>query len=257
MFDCHIHTQHFSTDGEQTISECIATLQNLKLGGTITEHIDYGYPNPCEYVFDIDEYFNAFFKYRSDTLKLGVEVGMQHIVLDKNKELVKSHDFDLVIAAIHMLSGFDIYYEDFYKDKTKSEAYNIYFDTMLNCIYEFSDFDVLAHLDYITRYSPYDDKYIHYNEFKKYLDEILNYLVKNNKVLEINTRLFSDKVAVKVIEEILVVYKNMGGKYVTLGSDAHVATNLGMHFDTATNLANCYNLKTVYFDKRNMQYTPL
>lgn len=254
MFDCHIHTRHFSTDADMTIHECLNTLKEKNLGGIITEHIDYGYPNPEEFIFNIDEYFTSFSKYRNDTLKLGIEVGMQSCVTAKNKKLIQSYNFDLVVAAIHMVSGFDIYYEDFYKDKTKEESYNLYFETMLQGIYELADFDVLAHLDYITRYSPYKDKYIYYDIFKKYLDEILDYLIKNDKVLEINTRLFDDQKAISVIEKIVSVYKNMGGKYITMGSDAHIANNIGMYFDTASELANCYDLKPVYFDKRNMQY---
>lgn len=254
IFDCHIHTKHFSTDAKMTIDECLNALNHNNISGIITEHIDYDYPDPAQFVFDPNEYFTEFVKYRSTSLKLGVEVGMQDVALSKNKALIQNNPFDMVIAATHMVHGTDIYYPEFYYDKSKETSYSEYFDAMLNGINKLGDFDTLAHLDYISRYSPYDDPYIHYSEYHRYIDEILNYIINTGKALEINTRLFDDDKAVNTIDKIMSVYSKMGGKYITFGSDAHIASNIGMNFKKACHIAQQYNLRPVYFENRNMQY---
>lgn len=255
LFDCHIHTKHFSTDAKMTINECTSALRANNMSGIITEHIDYDYPDPSQFIFEPSKYFEDFGKYRSSSLKLGVEVGMQDSVINRNRTLIKNNPFDMVIAAIHMVLGSDIYYPEFYYDKSKETSYSEYFDAMLNGINSLDDFDTLAHLDYISRYSPYDDPYINYKDFKKYIDEILNYIIHNEKALEINTRLFDDEKAVNTIDEIVSVYAKMGGRYITLGSDAHIATNIGMNFNKAVSIVQKYNLRTVYFEHRTMQYS--
>ena len=43
------------------------------------------------------------------------------------------------------------------------------------------------------------------------------------------------------------------GKYVTLGSDAHAAKAVGMHFDVAQKIAKTAGLTIVYYKKRQRQ----
>ena len=45
-------------------------------------------------------------------------------------------------------------------------------------------YNVVGHLDYISRYAPYDDKSVYDNEYMEIIDEILKVLVKKDKGLD-------------------------------------------------------------------------
>ena len=48
-------------------------------------------------------------------------------------------------------------------------------------------------------------------------------------------------------------YRELGGRYVTLGSDAHVAEAIGAHFAAAEELAAATRLRIVTFKERHME----
>ena len=48
-------------------------------------------------------------------------------------------------------------------------------------------------------------------------------------------------------------YRELGGRYVTIGSDAHVPTAVGAYFDRALALAYAFDLTVVTFRERKMQ----
>ena len=59
--------------------------------------------------------------------------------------------------------------------------------------------------------------------------------------------------AVESLTELYTRYAELGGKYVTLGSDAHAAKAVGMHFDVAQKIAKTAGLTIVYYKKRQRQ----
>ena len=59
--------------------------------------------------------------------------------------------------------------------------------------------------------------------------------------------------AVESLTELYTRYAELGGKYVTLGSDAHAAKAVGMHFDVAQKIAKTAGLTIVYYKKRQCQ----
>ena len=108
-------------------------------------------------------------------------------------------------------------------------------------------------IDYICRKAPYEDNELYYSDFPEIIDEILLTLINNNKVIEINTRRFHNKKSIDSLTKIYKRYKTLGGKYVTLGSDAHYANVVSNHFDTAIEMANECDLIPVYFKERKME----
>lgn len=254
MFDTHLHTTPFSSDSHMTIDELLEKQKEKSLGLILTEHIDYDFPPPNTYEFSPDEYFKTYGNLRDDNFLLGLEVGMQLSVVNKNINLVKSYPFDMVIGSIHAVNNYDLYYPGYHENlNSKREAYSLYLECMLANIKAFKDFDTLAHIDYICRKAPYDDNELYYRDFPEIIDEILLTLIKDNKAIEINTRRFNDEKAIKSVLEIYRRYKALGGKYITIGSDSHYAKIVGNHFDKALDIAKECELTPVYFKERKMQ----
>ena len=253
MFDTHIHS-NFSTDSKMKIGEASQRAQDLNIGIIVTEHMDLLYPVPDKFIFDTEAYFNEYEKIRNERLLLGIEIGMRMDCIEESKDICIHNPFDYVIGSVHIVNGFDIYKEEYYKGRTKDEAYMEYFDCMLKCIKEYDFIDSMGHIDYIARYARYDDKEIYYDRYKETIDEILKYIADNNKAIEINTRRFNDKNAVKNLLPIYKRFSELGGRMVTIGSDAHKVQNIGDNLKTAFDMAEYCNLKVVYFKNRKLYY---
>lgn len=251
-FDCHVHTK-ISTDSKMDIRDAVKASKDKGIGLIITEHMDLNFPRPNEFVFDVDNYFNEYNPYRGDDLLLGIELGMDKDSVDMGKTICE-REFDFVIGSVHMIDNMDIYEGNLYENKTKKEAFENYFKCMLDCIEKFPFIDTLGHIDYISRYARYDDKEIYYHEFSDFIDEILKYLSKNDKSIELNTRRFKDK---KALENLITIYKRfyeLGGRTVTIGSDCHSSDFIGQDLKLGYEIADLCNLKPVYYKERKIHF---
>ena len=251
MFDTHMHTIPFSTDSGMVFSDLLKVRKGKDIGVILTEHIDLAFGDPSEFYFDPDTYFKKLSPYRNDHLLLGVEIGMTADTNDRNREIVRSHPFDMVIGSIHFMRGKDIYYPEFFAMfPGKTEVFSEYLDTMAEMISTFNDFDTLGHMDYIGRVAPYPDPLLYYEDFPEQIDRILKLLIAKDKCLEINTRQFDKPKAVAALKKICARFHELGGQYVTIGSDAHTPVAVGAYLKEAYALAAECGLTPVIYRER-------
>ena len=251
MFDTHMHTTPFSTDSCMEIAEVLRKQRQNGLGVVLTEHMDYEFPEPQVFAFDPAAYFSAYGPYRNDRFLLGVETGLQCSVREKNRALISTHPFDMVIGAIHVVCGRDLYgpsYFSLFSDKTS--AYTTYLQTIYENIRDYDAFDTFAHMDYISRNAPYKDPILRYEDFSEQIDRILQLLAAQEKSLEINTRLFGNQQAVTALGTICSRFAELGGHTVTIGSDAHCCEHIGAYLEQAYQLASECGLLPVYYKER-------
>lgn len=251
IFDNHMHTE-FSFDSEMKAKDAIATADRLGLGIVFTEHFDYDYPGEEDFTFSPEKYMEAYSPLRGDRLRLGVEIGMTRESREANKQFVKQVPFDLVIGSIHLLDNKDIYFPEFYKDRKKEEVYLTYFTAMAEEA-AVQDIDVLGHIDYMARYAPYGEPKIDYGSFREAIDKVLRTILDRGIVMELNSRRLGDGHAVEELIPIYRRYKELGGRYVTIGSDAHTADAVGAHFKTALDFIGAVGLQPVAFTGRKLQ----
>ena len=249
IFDSHTHTK-FSADSKMLAKDAIARAESLNLGLVFTEHFDEELEG--NFKFNPAEYFGEYKKFRGDKVRLGVEVGMTKTAREVNKNFVASADFDQVIGSIHMLDGEDIYHKEFFFGKDKISVYKNYFNVLAQEA-EVQDFDVLGHIDYICRAATYDDTSIDYAGFKNEIDKVLKIVVERDKVLELNTRRLHNKEVFLELKPVYESYKNFGGRYVTIGSDAHRAEVIGNYFSDALKFIDEIGLSVVTFCERKLQ----
>jgi len=241
IFDCHSHTK-FSADSEMLATDAIARAESLNLGIVFTEHFDYNLPGDIDFTFDAAQYMDEYKNLRSDKVKLGVEIGLRKSAREANKNFLAQANFDLVIGSIHVVDNIDIYNKIFYADKDKMTAYRKYFAAMAEEA-AVADFDILGHIDYICRAATYENPEIEYETFKPEIDEVLKILIERKKILELNTRRLNNKIALKGLESVYKRYKDLGGEFITIGSDAHVIDAVGANFDVALNFVESLGLK--------------
>lgn len=243
LCDQHMHST-YSGDAKSSMEDMIlaAIDKGLKYI-TFTEHMDFGYPYlPGEegmFELNTDAYLYNLLTMRAkyeDKIRIcfGVELGMDLDEVRDNAIYAKSHEFDLIIASVHVVDKVDPYYPQYFEDKSEEEAYGLYFRRMYENLLKFENFDVLGHLDYIVRYGPNKDENYKYETYKDTIDNILKYLVEHEKGLEINTGGLREGIkSVHPTLEILKKYKELGGEIVTIGSDAHSTATIASDFDKA------------------------
>ncbi|MEG0774142.1 histidinol phosphate phosphatase [Clostridium sp.] len=253
IFDTHIHTS-FSTDSKMNIKDAIQRAKSLNIGLIITDHMDLNYPEKDKFVFDIKRFFETYEPYRSSSLLLGIELGMDTKYENENKLIVDNYNFDEIIGSQHFLHGFDIYEGALYEGRIKEDLFRDYFLEIIHSLKTHSYIDTLGHIDFISRYYPLEDKEIYYEDYCDYIDEVLKLCINNDIAMEINTRRLSNITAFNNLTKIFKRYKDLGGKYVTLGSDAHTLVSIGSNLDKGFYIADSVNLIPVYFKNRKMNY---
>ena len=251
IFDSHSHTA-FSGDSEMKAEEALAAADVAGLGLVFKEHLDLDYPGDIAFTFDPATYWQQYEPLRGDRLMLGIEVGMQSATAERSRAFVDTVPFDLVIGSVHMVDGKDIYYKEAYGNLSKAEFFHKYYQQMADNIRQHGFIDVLGHIDYIARYAPYENPDISYGSFQADIDAVLRAAIETDTVLELNTRRLGSRLAVKELLPVYSRYRGLGGRFVTLGSDAHTADAIGGNFRIARELVEAVGLKTVTFRERKI-----
>lgn len=260
VFDTHTHSTH-SPDSRMSLSQGIEEAIRVGLAGIIfTDHYDIDVPegvmpfdfDPIKRGEEIDSLTAAN---RLEVLK-GIELGLQPGSLEKIASFASMYEFDTIIASVHFVRGIDPYSGDFYSGLGYKEAYSAYLEEIFYCITRYGDFDILGHFDYIARYAPYDVRSITLKEFGDYLEEILRYLAQNGKSLEINTNSYRERNGSTPILDpnILRRFRELGGEFLSIGSDAHDKERVGENFNSYLGMAvECgFNYMTHYKARKHV-----
>ena len=210
----------------------------------LNEH-DYGY-----LYYSADRFFadynavKAKYKDIHKDIKIcaGIEFGEPHIYIDEWQKLVK-YPYDYIIGSIHWLGSL-FPTEQVRAKHSAKEYFTWYWDEVLRMV-KHGGFDALGHIDFPKRY--YGELY--YTDAK--IKEIYRYLLDKDMLIEINTSSLRKGLTETMPgEELLELYKESGGKYVILGSDAHEVKDLGAGNAEAKKLIEKYHFQEVVFEKR-------
>lgn len=262
--DFHTHC-NFSTDSEATPESMISGAIKKGLSHLcLTDHMDMDYPGTTKehplFEFDSANYFAKLAPLKESCrnqlfLGIGVELGLRPGRPDLNHRmhrLLKDYSFDFVLGSVHLLDNDDPYYESYWKNRSAKDVLSKYFNDMFLSLQEYDNFDSLGHLDYLTRYIPSfcGDKDYCYKEYKEIIDEILKLLIRKEKALEINTKgLIAGLSCFHPKLEVLTHYLELGGKLLTIGSDAHAPEAIATEFRQTEELLRSVGIQGYYIYK--------
>lgn len=241
----HIHS-NYSWDCKMKLNDIAETLVKNGISyATITDHVELD-KEPLPYVLtslkirnvEIDR-INEIYEGKLVLYK-GVEISEPNLY-PKEVELINELSLDLIMGSVHKIDR---------SAKTMvgiKNAYYEYYKRLMSMITT-RKIDVVGHLDYINRY--YDFNYFTPNQIK----ELLQAIKENNQIIEINTSAarrcsYSTFPTTDTIKE----YRNIVGKYVTIGTDAHEVNELVSGLSDIDSLIDTYNIQPVVFEKRKMK----
>ena len=232
--DLHVHTDNSPDGNHSPMFICEHAEFDGMRAIALTDHCEVDVYQAERYDKRVQQaYFEASkaqSAFRGKVLVLrGIELGQPHYDKDTANAILSARAYDVVIGSVHNLRGREDFY--FTEHFTEAQAHALlteYFDEILHLL-DWGNFDVLAHLTYPLRYF-YSKSGITVNlhEYQPQIDAILKRTAETGKALEINTAGIRQPIG-KMSPELETVkrFRELGGEFVTYGSDAHYAEDVG------------------------------
>ena len=260
--DYHLHSE-FSDDSKELMERQVEKAIKLGLDEMcFTDHADYGIkrdwddPRGIEWRqgdgislgdvareplanVDYPRYFAKIARIRAaygDAIKIrsGLEFGIQSITVDDYERLFAKYqdELDFVLFSMHQVDNKEFWTQDFQRGRSQKEYNEAYYEEILKTMKAFKHYSVLAHLDLLVRYDkagryPFD-------KVRDLVAEILKQAIADGKGIEVNTSSWHYGLSdTQPSRDILHLYKDLGGRIITVGSDAHQTSYLADHIKDA------------------------
>ena len=271
--DYHLHTE-FSDDSNELMEDQIERAIELGFDEIcFTDHVDYGTKkdwdegdiqyrggdgigtavdelSPIANV-DYPAYFDKLHRMKevySDriTLKQGLEFGIQTITIDKFEKLFSRYEqeLDFILLSMHQIDNKELWTQDFQRNYCQKDYNELYYKEIYDVMKSYDHYSVLAHLDLIVRYDL-NGRYP-FRLVEDQIAEILKLAIRNGKGIEINTSSWhyglDDTMPSR---DLLKLYHDLGGRIITIGSDAHTTKYVGDHYEDAADLLKEIGFKEI------------
>lgn len=243
--DYHVHT-YYSDDSDYPMEDVIKDGISLGLDEIcFTDHVDYGvkrdHDDPRGMLkrefdgvvlsnVDYPKYFAEIESLRKKyegkiNIKQGLEFGIQTTTITDFEKLFNKYPLDFVIMSVHQVDNLEFWHQDFQRGKKQDEYNYLYYKEILDVIKVYKDYSILGHVDSIVRYDLAGE--YPFEKIRDIVTEILKTAISDNKGIEINTSCF--RYGLKDLtpsRDIIRLYKELGGKIITIGSDSHKKEHL-------------------------------
>ena len=262
--DSHTHSEN-SFDGNDSIIMMCESASNLGLYSlTVTDHCECQEYFAEDYRSTISKSILDISKSRAlyhDRVKVltGIELGQPTQDIKAAEDALSLADYDFVLGSLHNLRGEkDFYFLD-YSEETAPQILERYFYELLELAKQ-NLFDSLAHITYPMRYIVGNAGLnLKLDAYSDITDEILRTVIRNNKAIEVNTSGLRQVIGKTLPDEdIIKRYRELGGKYITIGSDAHrwgdIASGVEEGFRI---LLHCGFTHFTVFEKREPHLLPI
>lgn len=231
--DCHVHTRYSPDGSDPTMMMCDRAAGLGLHAVTITDHCECneyltgGYRDAIRKSYLESKRARAVYQDRVQVYS-GVELGQPTQDLKAAEDILDDCEFDFVLASLHNIEGAPDFYYLNYRELDIYDLLQRYYDQLLKIV-EWGNFDSLAHLTYPLRYIAGEHGIeIDHKPYTERVDTILRTLVLQDKALEVNTSGLRQKYG-KTLPGLAVLkrFRELGGRFVTLGSDAHRWADVG------------------------------
>lgn len=259
LIDCHTHTR-FSVDSEADEIKMIDRAVQLGLKAyAVTDHCEVNRWFPKEHYCDTDIY--PYFDFKSDyeasvaritqlkeryagkiELICGVELGQAQELPEIAQTVADDERVDFIIGSLHQLPGMEDFAFIDYSTVDQSGIYELcerYFKEIYK-LCKWGGFDVLGHLTYLLRYINGKQGYgVDISRYDDIIAESFREIISKDKGIEINTSGLRQGMGetfptLKYVR----LFRDLGGRIISLGSDAHEVTDLGSGIAEGARLAS-------------------
>lgn len=261
LADCHTHTR-LSPDSEAAALDMAKAARAAGLAELcFTDHVDFlDFDGKGQGFGGWEPYLEQFraLSLPGVKLRLGVELGEAWEDPALAREVVSHPAVDFVIGSVHNLSsadgGVDFYYIHYESETDCHRVLSAYFDCM-EALAAMDCYDVLGHVIYPLRYmNGRDGNHVTLERYLPQLRRIFTAAAAKGKGIEVNT---CRGETVEDWREVLALYKDCGGRIVTLGSDAHAPADVGRGVPQAAALLKELGFGLAVYEKRKVKLISL
>ena len=180
---------------------------------------------------------------------IGLEIGQPLSDIELADKIVNNHSYDYVLGSIHTPEGFTQDIKEIEYDKTDVYKFMEDYFLQLTEIAKWDGCDALAHITCPMR--RIQGKYnidFDYSEIEKVTDHLLKTMISYEKALEINTSGLRQKIG-RTMPDINLIkrYHDLGGRLLTIGSDAHDANDCGKGITEGMRIAKDCGFDSINF----------
>ena len=157
-------------------------------------------------------------------IRAGIEIGDNPTCRNETMQLLDTLPLDFRLLSLHLVNGIDCYDHDkYFSGKTRAAAYREYVEAKVESVTSWTDFDSVAHIGYVAKFSIYtgEERLLRYQDAPDAFDTLLQYIVDQDKCLEINTSGYNATGDTLPHSTIIQRYIELGGEKFTFGSDSH------------------------------------
>lgn len=233
MIDYHVHSSLSGDSAASVAAVCGAAAAAGLREISFTEHIDFEPTDPSYGAFDRDRFAEEVARARDRfgealEIRMGVEVDFQEKHRPQIEAFLAAGDFDYVLGSAHYVDGIILEnHAAYFGGRTPEQAYEPYFDSVLSAV-ETGWFDALAHVDVCKRYGVRYFGRFDWHPYKSRIDDVLRALIDRGMTLEVNSSGIRQSPGEPYpAGGILSRYRELGGRHVTVGSDAHRSEDVG------------------------------
>jgi histidinol-phosphatase (PHP family) len=228
--DSHLHTIRSPDANAMLEAYCALAVERGIAELAITDHVDfdpsmpaYGFASFEDRERDVRE-AGARWADRGLAVRFGVEVTYERAYEDEIRGWLRRHPHDYVIGSVH-ISAVSPYKASnvgaFVSGRTLAEIVGPYFDEIIGAVRS-GLFDTLGHLDFVKRYLVPHVMPVHLAAAPELYEPVLAALVETGTALEVNASgLRQLPRETYPAPHIVARYRELGGRCVTIGSDAH------------------------------------
>ncbi len=265
IFDSHTHSDN-SPDGSHSITfMCEKAVEKGLSGLCITDHCEMNVYKEerfdlriAQSIFETNKEGRVFNGQLS--VLSGIEISDVFYDLDLTNQVLGSIQVDQVIVSQHTSEDhMDVYYSNFklWSSQQIHEYLEWYFRYLLE-VARWDGYDVMGHLTYPIRYiSGVHHIPVDLSRYQDLIDQVLETVASKGKAIELNTSGLRQVLGDTMPNfHLLKRFRELGGEYVTLGSDAHKAEELGEGIPRAMEMLEeaGFEYRTVYKEHQPLQF---
>ncbi len=183
-------------------------------------------------------------------LTYGIEIGQANQYPEAAASLLASHPFEFVIGSIHrFLDMPDFKYLDFKalaEDERIGEFFERYIDDLSDAVDVLPKLDTVAHLTYAGRYCALAGVRYDFTKHFSKTEALYKKIISRDIALEINLSTVLNGLGFTMPDrEFLSLYRDCGGRLITVGTDAHFLKNVGEYIEPAFALLRDVGLRDI------------
>jgi len=250
-----MHTR-FSEDAEDAPEAmCLQAIEKGIPEIGFSEHWDVGPYETYPRFFKPEAWYSELERLRDLfagrlVIRAGIEIAEPHLYPQETTEVLGRAPFDYVIGSVHFVGKNFMFNEGYFQTHPADEVYNSYFAEMDRMVHT-AEIDIIAHFDIPARtgkpvlgYEPvrYEEK----------IRSALKTCVERGLALDVNVSGLRKPANILMPDPLILKwYAEMGGQRITLGSDAHRQSEVGLHLEKALEAIRAAGITRItHFEQR-------